>query len=138
MFWTRASRSETRDSAVKGGISTISTRFSPSISRRNVSRNESDSLRVMFIFQFAAMIFLRMQIQRRRQRMAGSLRRVERVPAEGKRDPPARTGPPERRSATRGRPLLFRQRGDSGEHLALEQFKRRAAAGRNKGHFVGE
>ena len=44
---------------------TTSTRDSPSSSRRKVSMNASASATVMFIFQFAAMIFLRMAISGR-------------------------------------------------------------------------
>ena len=48
-------------STVNGGTITISTRFSLPISRRNVSMNDCDSVTLMFIFQFAAMIFLRIK-----------------------------------------------------------------------------
>jgi hypothetical protein len=48
-------------SAVKGGAMTISTELTSSTSRRKASRKFCVSATVIFIFQFAAMIFLRMR-----------------------------------------------------------------------------
>src|SRR5260370_11200068 len=119
MFCALPNDSVTIAIAVKGGMITTSTSDMSPRSSSNDSTNRPDSACVMFIFQFAAMIFLRMSNQ-------WSDGVMEWWSIGGRIIPLLQC------SST---PLLLVGYGRHARKLLpFEQFERCAAAGRNEGH----